>query len=41
MEKRKPGTVINEKKILTIGGIIIFIIVIIIAYFEWKGKHRY
>ena len=41
MEKRKSGRVINEKKLLTIGGILIFLIVAIIAYFEWKGKHRY
>jgi UDP-N-acetylmuramyl pentapeptide phosphotransferase/UDP-N-acetylglucosamine-1-phosphate transferase len=29
---------INEKKILTIGGIVIFIVVAVISYLEWRGK---
>ncbi|MES2005949.1 MAG: hypothetical protein V4450_15630 [Bacteroidota bacterium] len=31
----------NEKKILTIAGIIIFIVIILISYYEWKGRHIY
>jgi len=29
---------INEKKILTIGGIIIVIVIALISYFEWRGR---
>jgi len=31
----------NEKKILIGAGIVIFIIVALIAYFEWTGRHVY
>ncbi|MES2374312.1 MAG: hypothetical protein V4557_17170 [Bacteroidota bacterium] len=34
-------SVLNEKKVLTIVGIVIVIIVAVIAYFEWTGRHRY
>ena len=34
-------TELNEKKILVAAGIVIFIIIALIAYFEWKGRHVY
>jgi preprotein translocase subunit SecF len=34
-------TKLNERKILATGGIVIFVIIVIIAYFEWRGRHHY
>ncbi len=39
MDQHHPE--VNEKKILTAAGIVIFIIVVVISYFEWKGRAHY
>jgi hypothetical protein len=31
----------NEKRVLAIGGIVILLIIAVIAYFEWTGRHIY
>ncbi|MES2331407.1 MAG: hypothetical protein V4539_17515 [Bacteroidota bacterium] len=41
MENSNPRSALSEKKVLTIVGVVIFVIVAIIAYFEWSGRHRY
>ena len=41
MEHSDQHQKINEKKILTIAGIVIFIIILVISYFEWKGRRIY
>jgi hypothetical protein len=39
MEHSDHHSEVNEKKILTTLGIVIAIVVIVISYFEWRGKN--
>ena len=41
MENSNHHSEVNEKKILTVAGIVIFIVVVLIAYFEWTGRRIY
>lgn len=41
MEQFEQQSPVNEKKILTVGAIIIFIVIVVIAYFEWTGRKIY
>jgi len=41
MENSKHHPEVNEKKILTVVGIVIFIVVVILSYLEWRGKRSY
>lgn len=41
MEQFEHESPVNEKKILTIGGIIILLVIVVIAYFEWTGRRIY
>jgi hypothetical protein len=41
MEQSDRRSALSEKKVLTIVGIVIVIIVAVIAYFEWNARHRY
>jgi preprotein translocase subunit SecF len=41
MEQFEHESPVNEKKILAIGGIIILVVIVVIAYFEWTGRRIY
>ncbi len=41
MEDSNHRSLLSEKQVLAIVGTVIVIIVAIIAYFEWKGRHHY
>ncbi|MEA3424988.1 MAG: hypothetical protein U9R46_01950 [Bacteroidota bacterium] len=41
MEQSEQHSPVDEKKLLTIGGIIIFIVIVVISYLEWTGRKVY
>jgi preprotein translocase subunit SecF len=41
MAHSEQGQRVSEKKILALGAIVILIIIALISYFEWQGRHVY